>query len=404
MKVKTPMSPLVINWPLSSMTGYGLYGLQILRCYLKRGGSTFALTDHPILPIDVPADSPQLRAALEQAVQAAVFLDKNPKEILKFDGPVLHGVGNCYAAFRNQYRVKGWPNIGCAAIEEPLCPPDWLPFMKIYDRFIAISRWNEDYLKSLDIAPVHLCHQGIDTTLFTLGLHSQPYSGRFVIFSGGKFEFRKGQDIVVAAFKRFRERHSDALLVTSWQNRQAVDAAPFAQAEHCLTTPQQTRFGSDAEPRLDITGWLVGEGLSPDSFIDLGWQHNAAMPDILRGCDAAIFPNRCEGGTNLVAMEALACGVPVFVAANTGQKDLIDLLGCGALTCQKPVKPTASHMSVEGWGESDVDEVVAALERIYDRPTEARAAAVLIAEKMKSWDWDNQNEKLLRVVYDEALC
>ena len=46
---------------------------------------------------------------------------------------------------------------------------------------------------------------------------------------------------------------------------------------------------------------------------------NRTMPGILASADAALFPNRCEPGTNLVAMETLAAGVPAILAANTGQ-------------------------------------------------------------------------------------
>ena len=38
---------------------------------------------------------------------------------------------------------------------------------------------------------------------------------RFLIFSGGKMELRKGQDIVLAAFKIFARRHPEATLVTA---------------------------------------------------------------------------------------------------------------------------------------------------------------------------------------------
>jgi glycosyltransferase involved in cell wall biosynthesis len=45
--------------------------------------------------------------------------------------------------------------------------------------------------------------------------------------------------------------------------------------------------------------------------------------------DVAVFPNRCEGGMNLVAMEAIATGVSVILANGTGQADLIDFLPPG---------------------------------------------------------------------------
>jgi glycosyltransferase involved in cell wall biosynthesis len=261
--------------------------------------------------------------------------------------------------------------------------------------FIAISQWNAAYLKSLDVGPVYLCHQGIDSTLFHPAPRTGLYNDRFVIFSGGKFEFRKGQDIVLAAFKIFHARHPDALLVICWQNLLKADAAAFALAGHCDTVPDlATEYG------VQMTPWLLKQGLSPDSFIDLPFTHNIQMPSVLNECDIAIFPNRCEGGTNLVAMEAMACGVPTYVSYNTGQKDLIDLIGCGAFRAQKQVKPSIAMQTVQDWGETEVDEVVEALEYVYTNRAESRARAAQVAARMKEWDWARQNERLLQIVCD----
>ena len=35
--------------------------------------------------------------------------------------------------------------------------------------------------------------------------------------------------------------------------------------------------------------------------------------------DAGLFPNRCEGGTNLVAMEAMASGLPVILSGTSAR-------------------------------------------------------------------------------------
>ena len=51
------------------------------------------------------------------------------------------------------------------------------------------------------------------------------FKDRFVIFSGGKFELRKGQDIVIRAVKIMQDRHHDVVLVNSWFNawQQSID-------------------------------------------------------------------------------------------------------------------------------------------------------------------------------------
>ena len=51
-----------------------------------------------------------------------------------------------------------------------------------------------------------------------LASQANMFDDRFVIFSGGKLEYRKGQDIVIAAFKIFQKRHPEALLITAWHN------------------------------------------------------------------------------------------------------------------------------------------------------------------------------------------
>ena len=60
----------------------------------------------------------------------------------------------------------------------------------------------------------------------------------------------------------------------------------------------------------------------------------------------------------------MACGIPVILAANTGVKDVIDGGNCIALTKQKPIHDF-TECGTEQWGESDVEEIVQALERLY---------------------------------------
>lgn len=388
-------SSLTLSWAVSTLSGYGIYGLQIIMQFLRRGGDKVILTHDPALTVLPALTQIRLNPIIELGRKIAVLLKDNPKEILSFDHPALHACGNDFSGFDGQDRVWGKPNVGCAAIEHLMCSPHGRKISVNYDLFLAISRWNEAFLKSLDIGPVYLCHQGIDTTLFQPGPRTNLWRDRFVIFSGGKFEFRKGQDIVLAAFKRFYARHPDALLLCCWQNLLMPDAAAFALAGHCQEVPKPaTDFG------LQMTPWLLQQGLAPGSFIDLGFTHNMMMPQILRECDVAVFPNRCEGGTNLVAMEAMACGVPTFVANNTGQKDLVDMLGCGAFKAQKPVVPAPAMKSVQDWGETDPDEVVGALEYAYTEREKNRREALLVADKIKSWEWGLQNDRLLEIVYE----
>ncbi|MFY9287117.1 MAG: glycosyltransferase family 4 protein [Alphaproteobacteria bacterium] len=389
----TDSSSLAISWVLSTVSGYGIYGLHIVLQFLRRGGKQVILPRKPAIPTVTPLVERKLAPVFELAHKLHEYLKQKPDELLSFNHAVLHAVGNNFSGFDGQDKIWGKPNVGCAAIESLFVNEHGKKIAKNYDMFIAISRWNEQFLKSLDVGPVHLCHQGIDGSLFSPGAGSGLYKNRFVIFSGGKFEFRKGQDIVLKAFKIFREKHPDALLITCWQNLLMPDPQAFNLAGHIQTVPQAANtFG------LHLTPWLLEQGLPQDSFIDLPFTHNLLMPAILRDCDVAVFPNRCEGGTNLVAMEAMACAVPTYVSYNTGQKDIVDLMGGIALKTQGAVKPSPVMDTVQDWGECDVEEVVAALEYVYTNRTEAKAKALRVAATMTAWEWGVVNDKLLDVV------
>ena len=338
----------------------------------------------------------KLNPIYELANKLHAHLQQNPDELLSFKHAVLHGCSSDFSGFLGQDKVWGQPNVACCAIEHLVYTDHGRTVSKNYDMFIAISKWNADFLKSLNLhGPTHLCYQGIDGTLFHPAPRTQMYGDRFVIFSGGKFEFRKGQDIVTAAFKRFHARHPEALLITCWQNLLNAHPLPFELAGHVNGVPEAApNYG------LQITPWLLKQGLPHGSFVDLPFTHNLLMPWVLRECDIAVFPNRCEGGTNLVAMEALACGIPTYVSYNTGQKDIVDLMGANALKTQRPVKSAPNINSLQDWGESDVDEVVEAMEYVYTHRDEAREKALKTANKMSHWEWGPLNEKLLQIVCD----
>ncbi len=87
------------------------------------------------------------------------------------------------------------------------------------------------------------------------------------------------------------------------------------------------------------------------------------MPPILREMDVALFPHRAEGGTNLVAMECMATGVPAILYRNTGHLDLIRDENCYSLDDQRQAPNSWTSIGdVPCWGESQVDEVVERLE------------------------------------------
>jgi glycosyltransferase involved in cell wall biosynthesis len=125
------------------------------------------------------------------------------------------------------------------------------------------------------------------------------------------------------------------------------------------------------------------------------------MPAVLREMDVALFPNRAEGGTNLVAMEAMACGLPVILSRNTGHIDLIDGDNCYPLDDQRPAsRGFAGIDGVPGWGESRIDEIVARLEQIFTDRAEARRRGQRAAEFMARLTWRETARRMKDIVME----
>jgi glycosyltransferase involved in cell wall biosynthesis len=309
---------ILIDWGISSFYGWGVYGLNLALQWAGR--NVEAATLDPINRAQVAVDPLRARAIKPFLAASALARVCKPRP-----GDVRFScLGNeCYSGVTDLAPGRN----GVIFFEKPFSR-EAIRRAKEFDVIVAGSTWNADLLKSYGCTNVVTSFQGVDTSIFCPSPAPPPrlFGDRFVIFSGGKAEPRKGQDLVLKAFRAFVSRHPDALLVTAW-------ASPW----------QGLARGMD----LDMSGL-------EDKIIDIRSVPNWQMPAIYRACDVALFPNRSEGGTNLVAMEAIACGVPAIVSRNTGHIDLIDRgMVAYPLDRQSP--------SEEGIGESDVEEIVAAL-------------------------------------------
>jgi glycosyltransferase involved in cell wall biosynthesis len=178
----------------------------------------------------------------------------------------------------------------------------------------------------------------------------------------------------------------DALLIAGWHNHWPEGARSIDASRRAAPLA----FRADGTP--DSAAWVAANGIRAEQFLDLGVVPNALMPAILREADAALFPNRCEGGTNLVAMEAMACGVPCILSANTGHLDLIKDGTALALTDQRPI-PTAP-----GWCESDIEEILAALETLYTDRARAAAIGAAGAELLAGLTWAKTASEIKRII------
>lgn len=385
----TAKKPLGITWPIGIHSGWGTYGLNLTLELLQTDWEPLLLAAVANWDILLPTQQLRLKPLLQKQQQLQAALRQSGQQNLKFDFPVLCALGNQLGTSEEIAAISSPEKVGIIFFEDTYLTPTAMERAKHYRSIVVGSTWNQEVLQNQGIRNVAKVLQGIDPALFHPAPKSNLFGKSFIIFSGGKLEYRKGQDIIVGAFKAFHQRHSDALLLTAWHNHWPQFMAGLDQAGHVNGVPSVNSDGS-----LQVAQWLVNNGIPEDAVVALNAIPNHQMPQFLREADVALFTNRAEGGTNLVAMECFACGVPTILSANTGH---LDLLGdhCYALQQQRTVEPNAIAAGTDGWGESCVEEVLEVLEHAYQNRSTAQAKGIAAAEFMQDWTWKLQVQRLL---------
>jgi glycosyltransferase involved in cell wall biosynthesis len=373
---------ILLNWSASNTFGWGLVGLGIVLQW------AFDPDVQPVMGFPLSAaDFPGMDPARALALAPTALASQQLLDDLKAGTSILRERGILVMdALSNGLKGPctdrhGMYNVGRCVLEDTKLDSARSALAK-YDSLLCASNWNAALLRAHCDKPVAMIHEGIDQAQF----FPRPKEGfldpgRFYIFSGGKIEFRKAHDLVLLAFREFAARHDDAVLVTAWHSAWPRLSAGFKGRS-------LAPVGLTAQGELDVRRWVAENGIEPRQFIELPRMPNSMLPSVLREMDCAVQVSRCEPCTNLPAKEAMACGIPVVLADNTGTRDLIDADNCIPLRSQGAVAAPADS-GTEGWGETSVEEIVAALERLYTdtqyRKRIGTRGAEWIVEHRRTW-------------------
>lgn len=251
-----------------------------------------------------------------------------------------------------------------------------------WDFIVAGSSWCEYQLRIGGVHRTSTILQGIDPANF-YPAPPRTDDGRFIVFSGGKFEYRKGQDLVIAAMRVFMQRHQDACLACSWINQWPFSLATMGQSRYIKFNPSS----EDCATILQRT--LHENGIPPDRVYLAPLIDNSRIRQIYQQTDIGLFPNRCEGGNNMVMCEYMACGRTVIASDATGHADVITPRNAFPLSGYSPVliKDATGEPSAI-WHEASVEEIIDLLEFAYQNRDFCISKNNAAAEDMKLLAWD----------------
>jgi len=348
---------IYISLPVTSQIGWGICGRYISQELARIADVRLLTGDTSAAFVNDELDLDALTKLLPKPAELS-GLPKSPLD--RLDGPLLTAAAG-FGLQPSPMGLRGTKTVGYTFFEyNRLKQSDLEEARSFFDHIVAGSAACEMRLRDAGLTEVSTIIQGIDPAVFEPSPVDRLYlRDRFVIFSGGKLELRKGQDVVVRAFKALQEKFNDLVLMTAWHNAFGPSLQAMASSSLVRFSPQSTA------PVPLVREFLAQNDIDLRRVIVLAPKPNFIMSRFYKQTDVGIFPSRCEGGTNLVLMEYMACGKPAIATFSSGHCDVMTRDNSIPLRNLKPVDLELQGEKVAVWDEPDVDEVIAAIEYAY---------------------------------------
>ncbi|MCR4290734.1 MAG: glycosyltransferase family 4 protein [Candidatus Scalindua sp.] len=307
--------------------------------------------------------------------------------------PVLQAIGN-QALMPWGAEINSSFKAGYTFFEENILQQEYIQNGKDnFDIVITGSKWCEEVLRNHGLDNVETVIQGVDQQIFnTFHSEKEIFKDNFVIFSGGKFEIRKGQDIVIKAYKVLQDRHKDVMLVNAWFNMWGDSMNTMAASPHIKYEVKSKDYATA------MYGILQDNGLDTGRIVTLLPRSNALMSKIYKNTDIGVFPNRCEGGTNLVLMEYMACGKPVIASYNSGHRDVISKDNSIMINNMRPIDINKNGTKIAIWDDPDLDETISHLEWAYQHRDQLKSYGTQAGNDLKKLTWKKSAEQFVEII------
>jgi phosphatidylinositol alpha-mannosyltransferase len=188
-------------------------------------------------------------------------------------------------------------------------------------------------------APVDIVPNGTDVHVFAHAKPAKLPKGRTMLFVG-RLEPRKGFPVAVRAFARLAQHYGDLQLIVVGEGveREAVEVLPRA-----------------LRSRVHL----------------LGRVSDSALPGYYAAADVFVAPATGSESFGIVLVEAMAAGLPIVASDIDGYREVVRH-GREALLVPK----------------GDPAALAGAVQRLFERPDEARALSANGRSRARRYDWD----------------
>jgi glycosyltransferase involved in cell wall biosynthesis len=239
------------------------------------------------------------------------------------------------------------------------------------DKIFVCSEWAKRVvLKEIGLPPehVHVVPLGVDRTIFKESTVDNHEKDGTIFFNCGKWEVRKGHDIIPEAFSRAFSSEDNVELWMMCDN-------PFVQGD------EKMRW-IDLYKSSPLGGKI--------SFLDRAETHEGVY-NIMSNVSCGVFPARAEGW-NLELLEMMSCGKPVIATDYSAHTEFCTKENAFLVSIDKEEKAYDGkwfHGEIGNWasiGEDQIDQISSHMRNIHDNKIKTNPQGVITAEK---YTWKN---------------
>lgn len=315
--------------------GYGCAAANILTALSARH-------EVALFPIGQPSGSP--KSAVVEAVKSSI-------ERAKSYDPAAPSVRIWHQDAMAEHVGRG-PKIGFPFFELDPLKPEEIHHANALDMLLVASEWARDVaIRSGVTVPVKVVPLGVDREIFRpkeTGLEDTRWASTTVFFNVGKWEKRKGHDVLARAFNRAFGPDDDVLLRMCCHN-------PFL-----------------GDGNVEWERLYLGSRMGAAGKIEIvrdRLPNQDAVADFMNQCTVGVFPARAEGW-NLDLLEAMSCGKQVIATDYSAHTEYCRDFNC-KLIAVDDLEPAEDGVWFNGkgrWarlGPDQEDQLVAHMQSLH---------------------------------------
>lgn len=317
----------------------------------------------PMASAELPAGYGTITKKMREALEA-LGVDMAPQTAFDYDLAVVTGLPVAWAVGRNGARRP--EVIWHTMIEAEPIPPGWADVINRSGGAWVPSRWVYDTFRASGVtAPMMTAGYGVDTAVFQ-PVNRLGRTGPFRVLVWGRGLLS-------------RKNLTTALRVYAAAGLQDAELEIKVNADDTLARDGMGVVGRD-DVRVIARDWTPSQ-----------------VARWLQGGDVLLYLSSGEG-FGLMPLEAMATGLPVVCAANTGMLDYLSDEVAYLVPCRSgtPVETYRERFGYDARGfEPDFDAAVALLRAVYDDRERANEIGQRAATRANQFDWERAGRRAL---------